>query len=287
VTLSAASWTGRFRQRLKPLYFGGERAVTRTLFAYSPSALESAIRSLGLGARDTVLVHSGFRRTSGFTGTPADVIDCLLQIVGPDGHLLMMSMPYRGSSQSYAESNPLFDVRRTPSAMGLISEVFRRRPDVVRSLNPLHPIIACGPMAAWLTLDHEKTAYSCGKGTPFERFLNMDGKFLFFDAPYASLTFMHYVEDYFRERVPLAVYDPAPATLRVKDCSSAEFTVQQFFFSEEARARRNFGVVEEALRNQAAIRSARIGNTRLLLVGARQVFDCAARLVEQGRGFYR
>lgn len=282
-----ASWTRPFRQRLKPLYSEGERAVSRTLFAYSPSALESAIRTLGLGASDAVLVHSGFRRTSGFTGTPVDVIDCLLQVVGPAGHLLMMSIPYRGSSQRYAESNPLFDVRRTPSAVGLISEVFRRRPGVVRSLNPLHPIIACGPMAAWLTIDHEKTAYSCGKGSPFERFLKMDGKFLFVDAPYSSLTFMHYVEDYFRERLPLALYNPAPATLRIKDSTSAEFTVRQFFFSQEARARRNFGVIEEALRDQAAIRSARIGNTRLLLVDARQVFDCAARLVEQGRGFYR
>jgi aminoglycoside 3-N-acetyltransferase len=287
MTHDGASWTGRFKQRLKPLYLSGERVVTRALFAYSPSALESAIRALGLGAGDTVLVHSGFRRRSGFTGTPADVIDCLLRIVGPEGHLLMMSIPYRGSSQRYAESDPLFDVRRTPSAVGLISEVFRRRQDVVRSLNPLHPIIACGPMAAWLTLDHEKTAYSCGKGSPFERFLNMDGKFLFFDAPYSSLTFMHYVEDYFRERLPLALYDPAPATLRIKDATSAEFTVRQFVFSREARGRRNFSVIEEALRNDGAIRSARIGNTRLLLVGARQVFDCAARLVEHGQGFYR
>ena len=222
---SGASLAKRFTQRLKPLYFGGQYAVSRTLFAYSPSELESAIRALGLAAGDTVLVHSGFRRTSGFTGSPADLIDCLLKIVGPTGHLLMMSIPYRGSSQRYAQGDPLFDVTRTPSAVGLVSEVFRRRCDVVRSLNPLHPILACGPLAVWLTLDHEKTAYSCGKGTPFERFLQLEGKFLFIDAPYSSLTFMHYAEDYFRARLPLALYDPTPATLRIRDSAGAEFTV--------------------------------------------------------------
>ena len=60
---------------------------------------------------------------------------------------------------------------------------------------------------AWLTADHEKALHSCGKGSPFERFLTLEGKFLFLDAPYSSLTFMHYVEDQFRERLPVALYD--------------------------------------------------------------------------------
>ena len=281
------SWPTRLRQRLKPIYRDGQRALARALYAYTTGELESALRQLGLAAGDSVLVHSGFRRVSGFTGTPNDVIECLVKILGPEGHLLMMSIPYRGSSQRYAESNPVFDVRRTPSAVGLISEVFRRREDVVRSLNPLHPVLARGPMAAWLTLDHEKTAYSCGRGSPFERFLHTNGKFLFFDAPYTSLTFMHYVEDTFQQRLPFALYDSEPATLRLKDANGAEQQIRQYFFSREARERRNFGVVEEALRRGGAIRHARVGNTQLLAVPAREVVDTAGRLLNQGQGFFR
>jgi aminoglycoside 3-N-acetyltransferase len=284
---SGSSVSKRLKHRLKTLYFRGQRAVARTVFAYSPEALESAIRSLGIGPGDSVFLHSGFKRTSGFAGTAGDVIDRLLNVIGPEGHLLMMSIPYRGSSQRYAESDAVFDVLRTPSAVGLISEIFRRREGVLRSINPLHPVLARGPLAAWLTTDHEKAATSCGRGSPFERFLTLDGTFLFFDAPFSSLTFMHYVEDCFRERLPVALYDPKPASVRVRDASGVELAVRQFYFSQEARTRRNFAPVEQALLRAKTMQTARIGNSRLLRVSARSVLECARRLVDEGRGFYR
>lgn len=281
-----SSFVKQFKQRLKPIYFSGQRLIVRTLFAYSPAALEAAVGSVGIGAGDSILVHSGFR-ASGFSGTPGDVIECLLNVIGADGNLLMMSIPYRGSSQRYAEGDPLFDVLRTPSAVGLISEVFRRREGVLRSLNPFHPVLASGPLAAWLTADHQQCAYSCGKGSPFERFLNLDGKFLFFNAPFSSLTFMHYVEDRFRRQLPVELYDPEAATLRVKEPSGRELAVRQFFFSEAARARRNFAPIEQSVLREGSMRTARVGNTRLMSVSARSVVECAGRLVEQGDGFYR
>jgi aminoglycoside 3-N-acetyltransferase len=276
----------QLKQRLKPLYFGSQGLLARSVFAYSRAALEDKFRALGIGPGDSVLVHSGFRRASGFTGTPSDVIESLLSVVGTDGHVLMMSIPYRGSSQKYAEGNPVFDVARTPSAVGLISEVFRRRSGVLRSLNPLHPVLACGPLAEWLVADHEKCAHSCGKGSPFERLLALQGKFLFFDAAFRSLTFMHYVEDRFSPRAPVSLYHPTAAAVRVKDHTGRELTVRQFFFSEAARQRRNFAPVEHKLLAEGTLRSARVGNTRLLSVSAHDVMNCAGSLIEQGEGLY-
>ena len=242
--------SGTVQAQAQGVVLNGQRLGAQALFAYSPDALESALRSVGIAEGDSVFVHSGFKRVSGFTGTAGDVIECFRRVIGPRGHLLMMSIPYRGSSQRYAESDPLFDVRRTPSAVGLISEVFRRRDDVYRSLNPLHPVLAHGPLAAWLTADHEKPVTSCGKGSPFDRFLSLNGKFVFLDAPFSSLTFMHYVEDCNRELLPVVFYDPRPAILRVRDASGRELTVRQLFFSEAARARRNFATVERILRRR-------------------------------------
>jgi aminoglycoside 3-N-acetyltransferase len=277
---------GELKQRVKPLYRRGQRLVARTLFAYSPAQLEAALAKIGIAPGDALMVHSGFRPTSGFTGTPADVIEAMLRAVGPQGHLLMVSIPYRGSSQRYAESHPLFDVRRTPSKVGLISEVFRRRPDVVRSLSPLHPIAVHGPLAAWVVADHDMALRSCGKGTPFERFLSLNGKLLFYDASYSSMTFMHYVEDLCRDRVPLAVYDPAPATIRVRDDAGEEREVRHLVFSAAARERRHFAPIEAALARDGALRTLRVGNTRLQCVPAQDVVACALRLVEQGTGLY-
>jgi aminoglycoside 3-N-acetyltransferase len=276
----------QLKQRVKPLYRRGQRLVARTLFAYSPEQLEKALAAIGIAPGDTVMVHSGFRPTSGFTGTPTDAIDAMLRAVGPEGHVLMMSIPYRGSSQRYAESSPLFDVRRTPTRVGLISEMFRRRADVVRSLSPLHPVVAHGPLATWLVADHDAALRSCGKGTPFDRFLSLNGKLLFFDAPYSSMTFMHYVEDVCRERLPVELYDPTPMTIRVRDDAGGEREVPHLVFSASARARRHFAPIEAGLRRDGALRVARVGNTRLMCVSAHDVVTCALRLVDEGPGFY-
>ena len=274
------------KQRLKPLYFRGQGLLARAVFAYSRPALEAKLSELGIRPGDSVLVHSGFHRASGFTGTPSDIVEALLNVVGTDGNLLMLSIPYRGSSQKYTEGDPLFDVARTPSSVGLISEVFRRRSDVLRSLSPLHPVLACGPLAAWLVADHEKCAHSCGTGSPFERFLNLGGKFLFFDAKFSSLTFMHYVEHHYMDRSPVDLYHSTAAMVRVKDQRGHEVKVRQYFFSEAARQRRDFSAVERKLRADRTLRSARIGNTQLMSVNAQDVMRCAGTLIEQGQGLY-
>ena len=129
------------------------------MYKYEPEDLANSLRAFGVRAGDALMVHSGFNQFNGFSGTPEDVIRVLLDAIGPQGNLLMMSMPYGGSSQRYAESHKIFDVSKTPSALGILSETFRRRSNVVRSANPLHPVLAQGPLATWLTLDHEHISY--------------------------------------------------------------------------------------------------------------------------------
>lgn len=280
-------WKQRLKQRLKPVYFSGRRAVTQALFAYDASALRAALTELGICVGDTVLVHSGFQRDSGYTGTVGEIVDALIEQVGEDGNIVMMSMPYSGSSERYVASSPVFDVARTPTALGMIAETFRRRTGVLRSVNPLHPITARGPLAPWLTGDHDQSAYSCGRGSPFERFLSLDGKLLFYDASYSSMTFMHYVEDHFRARLPVALYDDEPVALTIREPDGGERQLRQYFFSRDARERRHFAPVEQALRESGALRETAVGRSTLLCVDAGAVVAAAGALLDAGSGFYR
>ena len=131
----------------------------------------------------------------GSRGGPQQIIDCILNVIGDAGNLLMVSMPYTGTTDDYLKAVKIFDVIKTESSMGIITEIFRRNKDVVRSLNPAHPILAFGPDAKWIVSDHDKTMYSCGKDSPFEKLLELDAKALFFDVPFRTMTFFHYLED--------------------------------------------------------------------------------------------
>ena len=276
----------QLKHTLKPIYLSAKSKVVRTMYSYASEDLAAELKKFGLTSGDTLMMHSGFNQFNGFSGSPEDVIDILLDILGPTGNLLMMSMAYGGSSQRYAEAQKVFDVAKSPSALGLISETFRRRENVVRSANPLHPILAAGPLAKWLTMDHEKITHSCGRRSPFARLLNVDGKFLFFDAIFRSLTFVHYLEDLHRERLPVSLYDPQPVNLDVKLNDGKTITAKQFLFSTQARERRNFETIENAMRDSGRLLSAKIGNTDLLFCGANDVKKTTDELMQSGEGFY-
>ena len=276
----------RAKHLLKPVYLRTRHLCARAFFSYGPQELAQTLRQMGLSQGDSVLLHSGFSRDSGFSGAPADVIEILLDIVGCEGHVVMMFMAYRGASETYADSGAVFDVHATPSALGLVSEIFRRRKDVLRSENPLHPLLALGPKAVWLVADHDKLTYSCGRGSPFERFMSLDGKVLFVDAPFSPLTFMHYVEDYFREQLPVPLYEENPVRIRMLDAAGVERNITQFVFGAEARRRRSFPRIERRLIDQGLLTQTKVGNSNLLLVRTRDVFDSANDLLQEGAGFY-
>jgi aminoglycoside 3-N-acetyltransferase len=181
----AMKHTGR---RYRRLYF-------QHLRGFGPAELSRALRSLGVEAGDVLMVHSAWEQLPGFHGTPKDAIDVLLEAVDPnEGTVLMPTMPFGGSAIDWAAEDPLFNARRTPSAMGLMSEVFRRGDQVVRSLHPTHSVAARGPLAQELTSDHHLSDDPCGAETPWMRLVDVDAKILFLGATVRANTMLHGVQ---------------------------------------------------------------------------------------------
>lgn len=263
-----------------------ERAAANLLFRYGVDDLAAALRRVGIRRGDSLLVHSGFRRISGFTGTPRDVLESLLAATGLEGNLLMMSMPYRGSSFDHLRADPVFDVRRTVSEVGLLTEIFRRRPGVLRSLHPTHPVLALGKDAPWLVRDHETAETPCGRGTPFGKLRELGGKVLFFDVPFGTFTFIHHIEDLLAERLPFAVYREDPLPGRVIDDAGTLRVVPTRVFSEEAVRRRRPKVLERRLGRRGLLRRARVGRTRLMLVTCEDATREALAMAEAGEFFH-
>jgi aminoglycoside 3-N-acetyltransferase len=242
---------------------------------------------MGLTNGATVLMHSSFNVHNGLQGTPQKVIDSVLTIIGPSGNLVMVSMPYGGTSFAYLKDRPIFDVRRTPSRMGIITELFRTHKNVLRSLSPSHPILAFGPKAEWIIADHEKTMYPCGRGSPFEKILKLKAKTLLFDMTSCGIsTFFHHVEDTFKEHLPIKLYDNEPFEATVVDSHGNRIKVNSYVFSSEARRIRDHRRLKSELLRSGGITSSRIGNTNLTLIDLNAAVDCARKIVESGNYLY-
>lgn len=257
-------------------------AYVQTFRSYDSGQLLQALTNLGLRRGDVVMVHSAYSPYNGFRGSPDQVIDVCWKIIGPSGTILMPSATYNGSTEQFATSGQVFDVRNSSSAMGILSEIFRLQERTVRSQNPAHPILASGNRAAWFTEGHDACTYSCGEGSPFAKLLEADGKALFFDVQLRYMMFLHHVEHLLKNELPFELYDAKSHQVPMIDDQGRRRDVSVRVFSQEAKKRRRFPAFIEQLKREGKVNECVIGNTRLALVRLRSTVEVARRMAESG-----
>ncbi|MBU0715934.1 MAG: AAC(3) family N-acetyltransferase [Verrucomicrobia bacterium] len=152
------------------------------------------LQNLGLASGDTVLVHSSLSALGQVESGAETVIDALLDVIGINGTLLMPSFQ-KGGEHDLVSHGCVFDLRTSVSEMGLITETYRRRPGVLRSLSPTHCTAGFGPRAADLLKDHQACDVSVGKNSPYDKLVRADGRILLLGVTHSNNTTLHLVEN--------------------------------------------------------------------------------------------
>ena len=160
--------------------------------AYTLEKLVGDLHDMDVKAGDTLLVHSGFRTIN--AENPLQVIEALKKAVTSEGTLMMPSFP-GGSEFMLAQAGTVVDTRDRKSDCGVITETFRKQSGVKRSLSPGHCMAAWGKNAEMLLAGHEKCRVSAGKGSPFEKLIELRGKILLIGTGNDHNTTLHYVEN--------------------------------------------------------------------------------------------
>ena len=277
--------SGSQKAKLKAIRSAGTRLFIERFRSYGSRELEAALRALGVTSGDTVMLHSSFA-SSGFRGSPKELADVFLKTIGPNGTLLMVSLPYSSSTYEYLQKKKSFDVRKTPSHMGMISESFRRREGVMRSFHPTHPVLAFGHKAEWVLADHDKCLFPCGPRSPFEKFLQLGGKIVFFNVPFTTMTFFHYLEHTVEKILPFPLYRSESFAVPSIDSTGKTAMIETRAFSPDAVSRRRPTALMEALDKQNLVRRRRIGNTHLMCVGAKDAIAGTEQMARAGKIFY-
>jgi aminoglycoside 3-N-acetyltransferase len=177
------------RRLIEPLLIVAEQSVRQVYFRSSSaqrirasraappirrelrlSALRDALYEHGVRRGDTLMVHSGLSKINvvdnrtGGAGAPAAtppegaafVLETLRDVVGLEGTLVLPTFPKYPNEPDYLSKKNdgrevlRYDPATTPSKSGLMTEIFRTMPGVVRSRYPLQTISAIGPQAQWL-----------------------------------------------------------------------------------------------------------------------------------------
>jgi aminoglycoside N3'-acetyltransferase len=262
-----------------------DRSCARIFRGFDASQLGAALGIAGIGKGDAVLVHSAFGAFRGYTGKPTDVLKVLDDLVGANGTILMPSLPFTGSAIEYVRSGAVTDIDRTPSRSGLLTELFRRQKGTFRSVHPTHPVLARGARAEAMIAGHAEALSPCGKSSPFASLLDAKGKILFLGVDIRAMTFFHYLEERYEDRLVRS-----PLTTELFDASvrtnGKTLTVKTRLYAPDLSRRRHIAVMLPELRRIGGITETRIGLLPLVVVKSEAARDAFEAVLEAGKSFY-
>lgn len=171
---------------------------------------------LGLKPTDTIFVHSSYKNIAGDEGVEggADtILDAFIEYFGKEGLVVFPAMswmlgylvdqageirdPALGPAEGFEEYGNHFDVRTTPChGLGILPELFRQRPGVVRSLCPTSSVAAFGPDAEEFCAGHEFAETPLHWNSPWGKLYDRKAKILFAGTGMGCNTFLHVLEEY-------------------------------------------------------------------------------------------
>ena len=159
------------------------------------SDLATAWQDCGVCSGDILLLHSDisrlilkFRHHAGIS-PPDAILQSFLKALGPEGTLLLPSFSFAFSRSAY------FDIRHTPSEMGVLTECARHHPAALRTHHPLASFVVMGAEAQrFKNLSHFS---GWGQDSPLALLHQLRGKIAVLDVcEKRSMTFYHYVEEH-------------------------------------------------------------------------------------------
>lgn len=214
-----------------------------------------------------VLVHSSLSACGHVPGGAATIVGALRDWAG-DRLLVMPTHTYcypRGDRPA-----PVYDAGSSRSVVGAITEHFRTREGVIRSLHPSHSLACSGTGAEELVRGHEHCDTPCGPGTPYQKLVDRDASVLMYGCSMQAYTLFHTAEH--AGEAPY-LYWPEKVDMRWLDAEGRVQTTRMH--RQDMRVPRRFAEVAGWAEEHHLLLRAPLGRGELLFIPS------AARLHER------
>jgi aminoglycoside 3-N-acetyltransferase len=251
--------------------------------------LVTHLAACGLGAGQTVLVHTRLSALGWVVGGAQTVIQALLQVLGSRGTVMMPTQTWKNLYPSSGVHGhvpeawwptirahwPAYDPATTPSiGMGVVAELFRTWPGAQRSHHPVRSFTALGPQAERLIATHALED-PFGETSPIGQLYALDGFTLLLGTDHSRNTSLHLAEhraDYPRKR-------------RLQESSAilVEGIRQWVTYSSPLLESSDFATLGAAYEATHQLTPAFVGQAPARFLRQRQLVDWAVTWIEQHR----
>lgn len=182
--------------------------IERTEYPLTAHSLIEKLRECGLRSGQTVLAHMAMSQLGWIAGGAEAVLIAFLDVLGPQGTLMMPTHTTNNTDpaewqnppvppqwwQLIRDHMPAYQPATTPTyGMGVVPELFRTWPGVIRSAHPVTSFAARGPNAEYLIFNHA-LADDVAERSPLGRLYDLDGYVLLLGVPHWNNTSLHLAE---------------------------------------------------------------------------------------------
>ncbi len=226
--------------------------------------LVSNFKEIGIAEGDVLLVHSSYKSFGGIEGGPQTVIDALCSILLPKGTLIVPNFNF-----DFCSGKP-FDIMKTPSQMGIISEMVRRDPKSKRNLHPVYSFSFLGNLTEELSKLKYESSY--GRESIFYKLRELNAKIMTIGLPYNnSMTFFHHIEE--MEGCDYRFFKEFKGRITNENNETYNGKATIFVRDIERGVKTSVGKMEEILKNDGIIKIKKIGNSIIQIASANNIYD--------------
>ena len=187
---------------------------------YAKEELKAQLKAMGIQPSDKVVIHTSMRAIGPVEGGPDGVIDAFREYL-TEGMLIIPTHTWH----TVTPQTPVYDVRKTPSGLGIIPATAAFRKDGVRSLHPTHSMWVSGRGAEDYVRGEEKAPSPTPVGYAWDRLADVGAKILLIGVDNRKNTFIHAIDEH--AKLPDRI-GPNPDTYTVIDYNGNSVTNYQY-----------------------------------------------------------
>lgn len=158
---------------------------------HTQESLQRQLAELGIDPKGTLLVHSSMKAIGHVDGRADTVLDALSDYM-KDGLLVLPTHTWATINRK----NPKFYVEDSPCCVGILPELFRKRPGVVRSWHPTHSVAALGKDAAAFIEGEHLVETPCARESVWGKLLDRKAQILLVGVDLRRNTYIHGIEEW-------------------------------------------------------------------------------------------
>ena len=229
---------------------------------------------LNIKCDDTILIHSSLKNIGPIEGNASGLIDTLCNYLNK-GLLIFPTHTWNIMNKD----NMIFNCQKTPSCVGMLTNIALNTKGFIRSTHPTHSVCAYGIKAKEYIKNDLTATTPVGPNNCFGILKNYNAKILFLGAPLSKNTFIHSIEEEFK--VPNLFTDHIFHFISQNNDQLIDYYMPKHYSTLSEHISDHYEKLLPILIKNNACTMFKFGNAKSYLVDAKKCYDIVCNILKK------